>query len=310
MKALLLSLCVLIALSMTFCAVPVSAEDVDIGVGDYWEYEFGGDFEGLSLEGTYKLKVDDSTEKTINGTSTEVFLVDVTGSGDLSGSFESTVVTGQLTISGTMVRLRSNFSLASNLLMMNMEMTGIGMTFDMDVGMEDTFTPVMDDYLGDEQLENGAVFESESTVSSETWFNILGFNESESSTTDAQVRSEVVGIDVPVSVTAGDFTCYKIEVSAEGGNESLASYYYYSDEVGNYVKIEGGDPVSGLADLELKSYSYSEGGGLLALFEDPMMIILIAVLVAVIIIVVLALVLRKRGRAPVQMMPPPPPPPA
>lgn len=307
-KAVFLSLCALIALSMTLCAIPVSAEDVDIGVGDYWEYEFGGSYEGMTLDGTYKLKVDDTSERTIGGDTTDVFIIDVTGSGDISGVFESTVVTGDLTITGTMIRLKSNFSLASSLMMMNMQMTGTGITFSVDAGMQDSFTPVIDDYVGDEVLQNGAVFESESTVTSAVWFNILGFNESESMTADTAVRSEVVGVDVPVSTTAGDFTCYKIEVSVDGENETLTSYYYYSEDVGNYVKIEGDDPVSGFADLELKSYSYSQGGSAFALFEDPMVIVLVAVLVAAVILVILALVLRKKGKAPAQMMPPPPPP--
>lgn len=306
LKAKLLSLCAMIAMSMTLCALPVSAEDVKIEAGDYWEYEFGGDFEGLSLTGTYKMRVADTDQKVIGGDSTDVFIIDITGSGDISGSFESMTVTGDLTITGTMVRLTSNFSLASNLIMMDMGLTSLGLTMDFEAGMQDSFTPVIDDYIGDEQLEEGADFESRSTVTSDSWFDFLGFNESDGIVTETEVRSEVIDMDVPVTTAAGDFTCSKIEVEVEGYNESMTSYYYYSDEVGNFVKVVGDDPVSGFADLELKSYSYSEGGGAFALFEDPMMLIIIAVIVAVIILVVLALVLQKKGKAPVPMAPPPP----
>jgi len=306
-KVLLLSVCAMLAFSISLCALPVSAEDVLIEVGDYWEYEFDGTEEGFTMAGTYKLKVADTTETTVGGDSVDVFVIDITGSGDVTGSFEDISVAGNVEISGTMHRLTTNFSLAWDLIILSMDLSSSGLTFDMDVGTEATFTPVLDDFVGDEQLENGAVFESEILVESAFWTDFLGFNESESSFSEAQIRSEVVGMDVPVSTTAGDFTCSKIEVTVDVDNETMTTNYYYSEKVGNYVKIEGdGDALFGFSSIELKKYSYSGSGGAFALFEDPMMLILIAVIVAVVIIVVLALVLRKKGKAPAQMVPPPP----
>ena len=82
-----------------------AAAAVDVEVGDYWNYEADTDVEGMSLSGTMKMKV----TGTEGSGASEVFVIAVSGSGEVSGSTGGYTVSGSADYSGEIKRLKIEF---------------------------------------------------------------------------------------------------------------------------------------------------------------------------------------------------------
>jgi len=293
-----------------------AAAAVDVESGDYWKYESGADVEGMSLSGTIKTKV----TGTEGSGATEAFVLVISGSGDLTGSYSGFTVSGDVEYSGELKRLVSDFSLVSSDLEMKMSMSMQGQTVEMTMGILQSYSPSLDDYIGDDFPGYGATVTSNSTVTTTTTLDMvmLGqhITDSDTSTGAATLTIQIAASNQTVSVPAGDFDCYKYTVTLDLGGDAATMTYYYSTEVGNYVKSDGSsDFMAGFGNTELTAYSYGgKGTGASSLFSGANLLIIMIVIVVVVVIVVISLVLmmRKRGGAPTQMMPPPvtgPPPP-
>ena len=308
-----IALCGLIVAS--FVALPfatAAADDLAIGEGDWWRYDSSEDMEGMVLDFEYRVKIADV--KTMG--SHELFVVTIDGTGDVSGNLEGTSVSGEVTMSGVEHRSTSEYSLWFREYVIGMDISAMGMSIGMDMGISMDMASSLDDYIGDDSLDMGAVVASESVATAETWTNILGMNESESETDEISMRMEVVDDSVSVDVPAGTFDCVKIEMVTNMSGSSVTSYYWYSEEVGNYVKIVGApEDLMGIgADAELKSYSSGGGSGFVSslMGENLWILLLVIAVVVVVIIVVLVVGRRKKATAmapPMMQAPPPPPPP-
>jgi len=298
-----------------------AAAAVDVEVGDYWKYEAGADVTGMSVDVTMKMKV----TGTEGSGASEVYVISMTGSGDVSGSYSGFTVSGSVDYSGEMKRLKSNFSLVSSDLEMVISMKASGQSMKMTMGILQEYSPALDDYIGDNNPGHGGTIVSRSTVTSTTTMKIeiSGFpaDVSEVNSTDLAVQTiQVAASNESVTVPAGTFDCYKYTCDFDLGGMSETLTYYYSDDVGNYVKQVGTSEMIGdFGNGELKSYSYGGkgSGGTSSLFSGTNLLIIIVVIVAVLVVVSLVLMMRKRGKAvapmPMQMPPPemgaPPPPP-
>lgn len=316
MRGKLASACALIAFWIAMTGVHVSGEGVGIAVGDYWEYTFGGDIEGMTMDGTMMQEVVDIDS--------DVFVLSQTASAEVSGSFDTITISGDMTMDGTSHRQVSDFSMVSDSYVMTISMSGTGFSMDMSMGFETSYSPAADDYIGDEVLVVGETFTTSNSVTMDTWVEVLGMNESQTTTMDVDLAMEIVDANVSVTTAAGTFNCYKVEFTETVDDQTSTLVYYYSDEVGNYVKMVGADEslLFGLPNVELKSYSYEAGGESAGILDGPTTLILIIVVIAAVVIIALALVMRSRKRAqvppmiPPQEMPPqppqvpPPPPPA
>jgi hypothetical protein len=299
-----------------------AAAAVTVDVGDYWNYESDTDVEGMSLSGTIKMKV----TGTEGSGASEVFVIAVSGSGEVSGSTGGYTVSGSVDYSGEIKRLKSNFSLVSSDMDMVISAGASGLNMKMTMGILQTYDPALDDYIGDNNPGHGGTLVSRSTVTTTTTMKIeiSGFpaqTESDNSTDSAVQTIHLAASNESVTVPAGTFDCYKCTCDLESGGMSETLTYYYSDKVGNYVKQEGAlEMMGGLGNGELKSYSHagnSYGGTTSLLSGTGLLIIIVVVIVAILVIVSLVLMMRKRGKAlapmPMQMPPPemgaPPPPP-
>ena len=298
-----------------------AAAAVDVEVGDYWNYEADTDVEGMSLSGTMKMKV----TGTEGSGASEVFVIAVSGSGEVSGSTGGFTVSGSADYSGEIKRLKSNFSLVSSDLDMVISVKASGLNMEMTMGILQTYDPALDDYIGDNNPGHGGTIVSRSTVTTTTTMKIeiSGFpaqTESDTSNDSAVQTIQLAASNESVTVPAGTFDCYKYTCDLELGGMSETLTYYYSDKVGNYVKQEGAAEVmGGFGNGELKSYSYggNSSGGTSSLFSGTNLLIIIVIIVAILVVVSLVLMMRKRGKAiapmPMQMPPPemgaPPPPP-
>jgi len=312
----------LVAVSLLPVAKHATAA-VGVESGDYWKYEAGADVEGMSVSIAMKMKV----TGTEGSGASEVYVITMTGSGDVSGSSGGYTISGDVDFSGESKRLKSNFSLVSSDLNMIMSVKASGQSMKMTIGILQTYSPALDDYIGDDNPGPGGTLVSRSTVTSTTTMKIeiSGFpaqTESDTSTDLAELTIHVATSNETVAVPAGSFDCYKYTYDLDMGGMSESLTYYYSDEVGNYVKQVGMSEMMGtFGNGELKSYSYGGkgSGGTSSLFSGTNLLIIIVVIVAVLVVVSLVLMMRKRGKAvapmpmPMQMPPPemgaPPPPP-
>ncbi len=305
----------LVAVSMIPAAQHAAAA-VGIEEGNYWKYSADADVEGMSVDVTMKMKV----TGTEGSGASEVFVIAITGSGDVSGSTGGITMSGSVDMTGEMTRLVSNFSLVSSDLDMKMTVKASGISMKMTLGTAQTFSPALDDYIGDNNPGHGGTLVSRSTVTTTvtTKIEMSGFPAQEDSetTTDAAEQTIVIAAaNESVTVPAGTFDCYKFTETLDMGGSTETIVYYYSDDVGNYVKEVGSSELMGsFGDNQLTSYSYGgKGGGTSSLFSGTNLLIIIVIIVAVLVVVALVVMMRGRGKAPAPMMPPPdmgvPPPP-
>jgi hypothetical protein len=313
-----LAVCAGLTFFVSILAAPVSAETVEWNVGDFWEYGWDAAEEGMSLSGTMKMEVARTTSVQIAGQSHEAFILDISGEATVTGAFDTITVSGTMTMSGSQTRLASNLSLVSLTLIMSMSIAGTGMTMTMDMGTEEIAASPMMDLPGSENLSLGATFVTDTSITSTTWINVLGSNQTDSMTSSVTSTITVAAIDVSTTTDAGTFSCAKLAMTSDG---SGPAYYYYSPKVGNYVKISGADSLeqtgfASFGDIVLKDYRYGgSGGGVASYFTGKN--VWVSALIIVIVVALIALTLAMRGRrtpAPFQQQPqgqdllPPPPP--
>ncbi len=114
-------------------------------------------------------------------------------------------------------------------------------------------------------------------------------------TTSPQTYSASVTAEQTITVPAGTFATEVIRSPSTGSSYSLR---YYSEQVGNFVKIESYALGALTSSENLTSYSYSPG-----LFGISNTIWIIILVVALLLIVASVVFLRRRPRAPYPMPP-------
>lgn len=313
-----LVLCAGLAVFMSILAAPASAATVEWSVGDFWEYGWSATEEGMSLSGNMTMEVARTTSVQVGGQSQEAFVLDISGEGSVTGTFDTITASGTVTMSGSQTRLASNLSLVSLTIIMSMSIAATGMTMTMDLGTEQIAASPMMDLPGSENLSLGASFTTHTSLTSTTWVNVLGSNQTDSMTTSVDSSITVAATDVSTTTDAGTFSCAKLAVTSDGVGPA---YYYYSPKVGNYVKISGAGSLeqsafAGFGDIVLKDYKYGgSGGGIASFFTGKNL--WVSALIIVIVVALIALVIAMKMRrtpAPFQQQPqgqdlPPPPPP-
>jgi len=303
-------------------AIPLVSAKANIGVGDYWEYELDqAEFEGVGINGTMKMEVNSVTQRTVASEVVDVFICKLTSTATLSGDFPgmfniTTPVAGTLTVTGNQVRLASNFSLVSQMMTVVMNMNAMGFQIKMAMGIDTSFDPPFDEYIGDNELAVNTIVSGGTHITGSTYVNISmpplipGLNSSETIDVPGINTMKIVGSGVSVQTKAGTFDCFKVNLTSIADFNTSYETLYYSDEVGNYVKYEGGDMTGGMLGGGMTLKSYSHGGGA----STSTILILGGGIIAIVVIiaVILLLVTRNKGGAAPTQIPPgaPPPPPA
>ena len=156
---------------------------------------------------------------------------------------------------------------------------------------------------------------SEYTAMAEYWTTFAGGTTSESEDMSCETTLTVVDESVSITVPAGTFDCCKIKAETTVDGSTETEYWYYSTEVGFYVKQDA--MATGLGDLELEEYSFGkDDGGIVSLFTGDNIWLTILIIIVVVMIVAAAIAMRsRRGKIPTQIVPPQPgtqmpPPPA
>ena len=114
-------------------------------------------------------------------------------------------------------------------------------------------------------------------------------------TTTSQGYSGTVTAEQTITVPAGTFSTEVVRSPTTGNTYSLS---YYSEQVGNFVRVESYSLGSLSGSQNLTSYSYSAG-----LFGISNTVWIIVLVVALILIVAAVVFLRRRPRAPYPMPP-------
>jgi len=292
---------------LAIAAVPTATADLDIEVGDWWKYVYDIEEEDLmTLNGDMKMKV---KEKDSSG-GVEVFEIEITGSGEMAIGLEDLFqLSGDFSLSGTEKRLASNYSFVSSTMAFTMTVSVLGIPTTVEMGMETGATPSQDDYIGDDVLEGGAVVVSNCTINTEQWMEVGGEGlEPEEDEYQTSTTMTVAAATQTVTVPAGTFECWKVTVETKMYQgpfmyDTVTSTVYYSEEVKNYVRMEGDGIYGGMFPLlELKSYGGGEGG-LASFLADYWWVL--ALIVAVIVVVVLLVIVGRKGRRAPTTVPPP-----
>ncbi|MDH4122520.1 MAG: hypothetical protein OEV21_00305 [Thermoplasmata archaeon] len=266
-----------------------SAKDAAIRIGDFWEYAISAEVENITIQGSMKISVESRTTQTIGGTSTSILVCKVIGNGTFSmtGMFDN----GEFEINGIEKHVESNFSTLFNSYVFDMEVGSGGLILQIGMGLITENTPPIDVYVGNDNLTVGSAVDSSSLASYSGWIDmpIVGNSSLPSSDMNVNVEMRVLAENVPVTVPAGTFDCYKIKVTENNG---MPYHVYYSEKVGNYVKIEGSESSQFLGgDMQLKSYLYAASSDALI----TMIIIGGGLSALIIAIVATTLILRRRG---------------
>ena len=281
-----------------FCVIPSARAGVDVGVGDYWEYTASMDDDGLTMDGSFKLSIE--SETTLDAQ--EIFVLDISGSGDVSGAFEDFSISGSFDLTGFQKRVKADFNLVAEEIQMEMEMGGMGITMSGTLGSLTEYDSSMDDYIGNDDLAVDTIVASSSNATVTSWMNFLGMNESDNQTTSQVITMTVIEVNVSVEVPAGTFDCCKVKVESDTDGFVVTEHWYYSEEVGFYVKM-GASSLGAIGDLELEDYS-GKDKGVIGLFTGDNLWITILIIVVVVIVVAVALAMKsRRGKMPTPMVP-------
>ena len=124
------SLAALMLVSLTASA-DSAEEDIGFDVGDYWKYSFEAEEDGMIMTGSLEMKIDRTD--TLDGK--EVFYLDMSGSGNVSGSMDDFTISGSFDIEGEQARLKSDFDLVSESVEISMEIGAMGITVEMTIGI-------------------------------------------------------------------------------------------------------------------------------------------------------------------------------
>ncbi len=281
-----------------FCVIPSAGAVADVGVGDFWEYTASIEDEGFVMDGSFKLSIE--SETTLD--TQEIFVIDISGSGDLSGAFEDVSISGSFDLTGSQKRVKADFNLIVEEIQTEMEMGEMGITMSATFGVLTEYDTSMDDYIGDDELVIDTVVTSSSDATETTSFSMLGVDESDSQTISRAITMTVTEENVSVVVPAGTFDCCKVKVESDTDGFVVTEYWYYSEEVGFYVKM-GASSLGGVGDLELEDYSNNDEG-VLGLFTGDNLWITILIIVVVVVVAAVALGMKsRRGKMPTPMAP-------
>ena len=281
---------------------------VGVKVGDFWNYTSGADVEGMSVSVTEKMKV----TGTEGSGASEVFVIKISGSGDVSGDLSGTSVSGSVDLTGNMKRLTSNFSLVSSDMELSMKINVQGQSATMKMGILASFNPALDDFIGDNGLGHGATLISRSSMTTTVNLDmeVMGQHTTDTETTTEQVQETLyIGpSNQSMTVGAGTFDCFVCTYTLNAGGTTESLTYYYSAEAGNYVKTVGtsSEMIGSLGAGELDAFSYGGNGSGTSAISGTTLVIIIVVVVLVIVAIAMVMMMRRRGRIIAPMAAPPP----
>lgn len=294
-----LSCAVGLAAVLSLFAAPAAA--LDRSEGDYWVYEGGTEYDGIAITGGFRYEFEARDSLTVGSESYDVNVLKVTGSmasevGDLAGV--EMVFSGRVyEVDGGLASVKDDMYTWTNLSALGFV---ISRTQTHDVS---TYSPPLMSGFVDGETEVGEEWNETTNVTSAhtVWVD----DELSFTMTDEYQETRfysVAAAEEKVTTDAGTFACIKITEADGSGDYEV---YWYSSEVGSWVKMSSyseGDATPYFS-LELTDYSYS-GDGL------ALLLVIGVVALVVVVIVVALLMARRKGRSPAQapqQMPPPPP---
>ncbi len=277
-SATLLTVCLLVLGAFVFAAPKASAQGAAPvwSIGDYWEYTGSGEISGQRYDMLMRYEVKERTTISIGSTPYDTFYM----------AMKVDMKAGRMSSSMTYDYWVQTSDLAN--VKLKMEVLSLQMNI--------TFNPPQQAY--NFPLSNGK------TWSSTTTMTMTGMGMPPSSTT-VTTSFRVSGPE-RIKVHAGTFDSFNVTGTSSGTSSSA----FYSDTVGYIVKTSSysipGLGSSGMSAMELKSYNYQHGSGLV--WVVLIVVIVIAVVVAVAVAMFVMARRAQRMLPPMQPQGPPLPP--
>lgn len=266
-KPLLLTYTIMLFILLMQILAPMAVSDAELpewSIGDSWNYKSPI----VEVPANFTMEVKDITTVNVNGTDYEVYVVE----NIIEFPIEDIIITNTI----------NNYILRDELSTVKTELIQPGPNNSIRITVT-IFDPPKKDYnypltVGKEW--NSKFFES---VHEEE----LGYFN-----TTRDFKYKVVG-EEPVTVEAGTFDCYKIEIDIGFVNPTIA---WYSPEVENVVKTTGRQAEMGIP-MELTHYTHDDNGddgGETSPSKTPYLLLLF--LIPIIVILFVGLLVMRKGR--------------
>jgi hypothetical protein len=290
------------AVCLAISASPSASAEEAFVAGDSWLYDYTSDYDGAVMTGTMNLYYVDLTTKSVSGYEYEVYEFRGEGYFTWSGSMYGYPVSGT---SSMLEHLYLDVSSQSTIiddynLSDSLMVSYIGEPIYIEGWTHNitTYTPPGGVGTRPSMLSEGESWMISYTERCEEQ-SYDGYAIYSSSCTFTEVCTYTVLDWVSVTVPAGTFDCWVIQESAAGSIYTR----WYSEEVGNDVKIVSDSNSRENVSMTLRSYSYTPTSGPV---DSSLLYVGIGVAVAVVPVIVVVLLLMRSKRGPATAMPPPP----
>lgn len=285
---------------------------MDRSEGDYWVYEMEMSFEGIDVSGTYRYEFSEKDIITVGSESHDVNVMEVSGSmtGEtddflgMSATIEIDVHGFVYEPQGSIASLKEDIHLWANV---TVDTGPADIVVRMELHEVITYSPPQMTGFVDGETGTGDQWDETTnrTTTSTMWIDGV-IDETATDESEETYSFSVAATEDSVETDAGTFDCLKMTMTDSEGDYSV---YWYSSDVGSWVKVElynegDSEPYN---SMELSEYQSSQGSG-------AMILIIAGAGVAILVVVVVAVLLmsKRRGQRPVVVPPqaPPPPPPS
>lgn len=296
---------------------PVAAQTDDkIGIRNYWDYKVTNVFfNNLTFDVDLHIEIVKKDSMRVLGPYRDVYMLEVMGKAETGVSPTNGTMVGLFSLDCEEFRLVSNYSLFKQDAYFEIEMH---QEEDEEQEMDDALNIVteykqtMDDYFGNNPLI------PENQIISNTSVDIVHQRAAENAI-DLDIVAEfnfrevmvmeIVDLSVSVTTDAGTFDCVKIRAQYNSTDEdgtNMTMYYYYSDLVKNYVKVEYNNGFfygATAEEMTLTAYGLTSLG-ISALFFGDNVWVTMTILLALVVVSIFYLIKKSKKMGLVPMIVP------
>ncbi|HDP96689.1 MAG TPA: hypothetical protein ENN25_03235 [Euryarchaeota archaeon] len=304
-------------LSLSAIMAPVAAEtnDDSVGIRNYWDYRVTNVvFSNVTFDVDLHMEIVKKDSVRVLGPYKDVYMLDVIGRSETGTSANGTII-GLFSIDCEEFRMVDNYSLFKQDAYFKIEMHQEGdeeLMMDEALNIVTEYKQTRDDYLGNNALNVGTQVISNTSIdivqkrAAENAIDVVIIAEYDY---DERLVMEVVETNVPVTTDAGTFDCVKIRAQYNSTSEdatNMTMYYYYSDLVKNYVKVEYNNGFFyGVTAEEMTLTSYGlKSLGVIALFFGDNIWVTMTILFALVMVSIFYLVKKSKKMGIVPMIMP------
>lgn len=303
----------LLALGALMAPVAAQTGDDSIGIRNYWDYKVTNVvFSNVTFDVDLHVEIVEKDSMRVLGPYKDVYMLDVIGKAETGTSSVNGSMVGMFSIDCEEYRLVSNYSLFRQDAYFEIEMhqeEDEDKAMDLALNIVTECKQTRDDYVGNNYLDLGTQIKTNTTMN-------IKYQRTAENAIDLEVIAEydykellvmeVVDTNVSVTTDVGTFDCLKIKAqynSTSDDSTNMTMYYYYSDLVKNYVKVEYNNGFFyGVTAQEMTLTAYGlKSLGIAALFFGDNIWVTMTILLALVVVSIFYLIKKSKkvGSVPV-----------